>query len=127
MDSKLCTSYSDEDVSFILGIIPLVVMLFVPIYGFIGDVIGFRFVLTFDVVIMAISMTLFHQVPRFEKSPEKLPFANVTSENDCFAVYWTICDPESDEDVTSVKHCNEFWDKIQGHQTQIGIFQIVYV
>ena len=50
--------YSDEDVSFILGIIPLVVMLFVPIYGFIGDVIGFRFVLTFDVVLMAISMTL---------------------------------------------------------------------
>ena len=117
---------SDEDVSFILGIIPLVVMIFVPIYGFIGDVIGFRFVLTFDVVIMAISMTLFHQVPRFEKSPEKFPFANVTSSenNEFFAVYWTICDSESDEDETSLKHCNEFWNKIQGHQTQIDFFQI---
>ena len=101
-------------------------MIFVPIYGFIGDVIGFRFVLTFDVVIMAISMTLFHQVPRFEKSPEKLPFTNVTSteNNDIFAIYWTICDSESDEDETSLKHCNEFWNKIQGHQKQIDFFQI---
>ena len=68
-DSKLLPTYlpSDEDVSFILGIVPLFVMIFVPIYGFIGDIIGFRFVLTFDVVIMAVSITLFHQVPRFEK------------------------------------------------------------
>ena len=68
-------------------------MIFVPIYGFIGDIIGFRFVLTFDVVIMAVSITLFHQVPRFEKHLEKFPFANVTttsssSENsDIFAVF----------------------------------------
>ena len=133
-DSKLLPTYlpSDEDVSFILGIVPLFVMIFVPIYGFIGDIIGFRFVLTFDVVIMAVSITLFHQVPRFEKHLEKFPFANVTttsssSENsDIFAVYWTICDLESEEDMTSLNHCNEFWYKIQGHQTQIGIFQILY-
>ena len=134
-DSKLLPTYlpSDEDVSFILGIVPLFVMIFVPIYGFIGDIIGFRFVLTFDVVIMAVSITLFHQVPRFEKHLEKFSFANVTTttssssseKNDIFAVYWTICDFESDEDVTSLKHCNEFWNKIQGHQTQIGIFQIL--
>ena len=56
---------TNVDVSLLYGIIPLISMPFVPISGFIGDTIGYKFVLSAEIIITGSAFTSFHFIPRF--------------------------------------------------------------
>jgi hypothetical protein len=73
--------------------------------------IGYKWVLAYDIIMSALASTAFHFIPHYTEGHPKVPFVNLTSENVLKSVQWPICD--GTEDLTSLKSCSGSWPVLE--------------
>ena len=90
---------SDEDISFILGVMPLSLVFISPFIGMLGDKFGYKYIISAHCILIGITTTSFHFVPHFYEGKLQYPKFNLTAKNEVYSIQWPLC---------NVSNCTNF-------------------
>ena len=56
-----------------------------------SDCIGFKYVLALDMIVVCVTSTSLSFIPTYSEGPAKIPFANVSTDDELIAIQWSVC------------------------------------
>ena len=96
---------SDEDISFILGIMPLSLVFISPFIGMLGDKFGYKYIISAHCILIGVSTTAFHFVPHFQEGNLQYAKFNLTAKHELYSIMLPLCN------VSDCKNTTEVFDK----------------
>ena len=73
-----------------------------------SDCIGFKYVLALDMIVVCVTSTSLSFIPTYSEGPAKIPFANVSTDDELIAIQWSVC-ANDQVDHTDLESCLQSW------------------
>ena len=111
---------SDGDISLILGVMPFTLVPIMPLIGMLGDKFGYKYIISANCILIGVTMTAFHYVPRFHQGNLKYPSFNLTEDQELFSIQWPICNgTETCEDSRPIADNETFLEELTNYISDV--------